>query len=178
MAHADIAPGQEPPRRHGAKTLLRNESGDILLVRTRRKGGVWQLPGGGAYQNEPPHEARRRKFAEETGIDQPRTGDLILIDYTPPSATSGEGLNMLFNGGTVPDGAVITLPAALPGEDAPDITDYAFVPPDRLRDYCNEHQARRIEAALAVLADPTAPRYRYLGGPPPEPEEPQEPEEL
>lgn len=178
MAHADIAPGEEPPRRHGALTLLRNASGHVLLVRTSYKGGRWQLPGGAAHKDEPPHLARRRELAEETGIDQSRTGDLILIDYTPPSTIGVEGLNVVFDGGTVPDDAVITLPGALPGEDEPELTDYAFVPPARLGEFCIEHQTRRIEAALAVLADPTAPRYLYLGSPPPEPEALEEPEEL
>jgi hypothetical protein len=61
------------------------------------------------------------------------------------------------------DGTVITLPGVQPRETEPELIDFAFVPPDRLRDYANEPQAARIESALAVLADPAAPRYCVQG---------------
>lgn len=165
MAHADIRPAEDPPRRVGAPSLIRDTSGRVLLVRTSYGGGRWQLPGGAAHAGEPPHVARRRELDEETGLQQP-TGALLLVDYTPASQSGVERLDVVFDGGTVADGTLITLPEALPGEDEPELTDHAFVDPDRLAHYCGEHQTRRIRAALAVLADPRAPRYLYVGAPP------------
>ena len=104
MAHGDIPPDGEPPRRHGILTLPRNTQGDVLIVfpsyRGPREG---QLPGGGSHMDEPPHKTRRREFLAETGIDQPRTGALLVVDYTPRSARgSVEGLNLVFDGKSDP----------------------------------------------------------------------------
>lgn len=160
MAHADNA--QEPPRRHGALTLLRDQAGHVLLVQPSYTDRGWQLPGGGAHRGEAPHLAQLRELAEETGLAPRRAGALLLNDYTPPGRRE-EGLNLVFDGGTVPPGTTVSLPPARPGEDEPELIAALFVAPARLRDYCNEHQTRRILAALAVLEDPTAPRYLVAG---------------
>src|ERR1700754_1316163 len=61
----------ERRRRIGAYGLCRD--GDrVLLTRTSDKSdfpGVWQLPGGGLDQGEPPEHALRREFREETGLE-------------------------------------------------------------------------------------------------------------
>lgn len=175
MAHIDILPGEHPPRRHGALTLVqRATDGAVLLVLTSYKGRLWQLPGGALHKNEAPHDGQMRELGEETGLTQIPAGDLLLVDGTPPTERSVEGLNLVFFGGTVPADTVIHLPGILPGQNEPELLNYAWVPRARLRDYCKEHQARRIEAALNVLdargPGPHPPQYLYSGHPVLQPE--------
>jgi 8-oxo-dGTP pyrophosphatase MutT (NUDIX family) len=170
MAHVDIAPCREPGRRHGALTLVRNRHGRVLLVRPSYTDGWYQLPGGAAHADEPPHVARWRELAEETGLHQPGTGALLLVDWMPanPEKDASEGLNLVFDGGVLDDDTAIVLPALLAGQEKPELTGWVWVPPDRLATYCEPYQYRRILAALAVLEDPTVQRYRVKGEMPPE----------
>jgi 8-oxo-dGTP diphosphatase len=163
MAHADTNYAQPGHRRIGALLLIRNTAGHVLLVKPSYKPG-WVLPGGGAVPDELPHLAARREAIEETGLADLIPGDLLITDYVPanPETGSVEGLNLIFDGGTVPNGTGITLPAARPNEE-PELTDWAFVPPNRLPDYCKPYQHRRITAALAGLADPKQRGYRVEG---------------
>lgn len=162
MTHADVPRGQDPRRRHGALTLVRDTGGSVLLVRTSYNGR-WQLPGGAAHADEPLPIAQARELLEETGL-RIHSRQLLVIDETPRSHSgSVEGLNVVFDGGAVPEDTVITLPEALPGQD-PELTDYKWVKPGGLHKVCNPQQTARIQAALKVLADPAAaPRYLYSG---------------
>jgi 8-oxo-dGTP diphosphatase len=38
----------------------------FMMVRSRKRGG-WEMPGGGAHEDETPLETSRREFLEETG---------------------------------------------------------------------------------------------------------------
>ena len=163
MAHADTDYAQPGHRRIGALLLIRNRAGHVLLVKPSYKDG-WQLAGGGAVPDELPHLAARREGIEETGLADLIPGDLLITDYVPANPGRGavEGVNFVFDGGTVPDGTGITLPAARP-DGKPELTHWAFVPPDRLGDYCKPYQHRRITEALAALADPEQRGYRVQG---------------
>jgi 8-oxo-dGTP diphosphatase len=163
MAHADTDYAQPGHRRIGALLLIRNTTGHVLLVEPAYKDG-WVLVGGGAVPDEPPHLAARREGTEETGLADLIPGDLLITDYVPANPVTGsvEGVNFVFDGGTVPDGTGITLPTARPGKK-PELTDWAFVPPDQLGDLCKPYQHRRITGALAALADPERRGYRVEG---------------
>ncbi|MFD6329283.1 NUDIX domain-containing protein [Streptomyces niveus] len=163
MIHTDSDPAQPGHRRLGALLLILNASGHVLLVKPTYREG-WQLPGGSATPNEEPHLAALRECTEETGLQDRVVGDQLITDYVRanPDTGSVEGLNLVFDGGTVPDDTPITLPAAEPGRE-PELSDCAFVPADRLGDYCQPYQHRRITEALAALADPTRRGYRVEG---------------
>ncbi|MFM9538661.1 NUDIX domain-containing protein [Streptomyces turgidiscabies] len=163
MAHADTDYAQPARRRCGALLLIRNQAGDVLLVRPSYREG-WILPGGGALPNEAPHQAALREGAEETGLGDLELGPLLITDYIRASGdgSAAEGINLVFDGGTVSDDTTITLPTARPGEQ-PELTEWAFVPPGRLAEYCMPYQHRRITQALAALADPAQRGYRVRG---------------
>ncbi|WP_051847119.1 NUDIX domain-containing protein [Streptomyces sp. NRRL F-5053] len=156
-------------RRIGALLLIRNQRGEILLVlpsyRQNRGPLIWQLVGGGAHIGEHPTQAALREGLEETGGTVPFiVGDLLLVDYTPPSkAGSAEGYNVVFDGGVVPNDTVVTLPAARPGEAEPELLDAAFVAREQLGDYCNAAQHRRVIEALDALDDPSLRGNRFEG---------------
>ncbi|MER0476915.1 NUDIX hydrolase [Streptomyces sp. Edi2] len=161
--HADTDYAQPGQRRVGALLLIRNPAGHVLLVKPSYKVG-WHLVGGGALPDEMPHLAAGREGTEETGMANLVPGDLLITDYVPANPDTGavEGINLVFDGGTVPDDTTITLPAAKPGEE-PELTDWAFVPPGQLGRYCKPYQHRRITEALAALADPSRRGYRVEG---------------
>lgn len=52
----------------GVDAIVRNERGEILLIR-RSDGGTWDLPGGAVEPGETPSEALLREVREETGLD-------------------------------------------------------------------------------------------------------------
>lgn len=58
--------GEPPPWRMGAFTIVRNGTGAVLWVK-RTDRDVWNLPGGGAENEEPPWETAVRETYEETG---------------------------------------------------------------------------------------------------------------
>ncbi|MDQ2674823.1 MAG: NUDIX hydrolase [Chloroflexota bacterium] len=66
-------------RTEGAHTLVRDEQGRILVVRTTYLGPGWMLPGGRVERSESPHAAAVRETREETGIEV-RVERLILVD--------------------------------------------------------------------------------------------------
>lgn len=61
----------ERVRRYGARVLLLDESGRVLLIRESLEDGSthWLTPGGGIEPGEQPRRAAEREAREETGID-------------------------------------------------------------------------------------------------------------
>lgn len=77
-------------RTERARAIVRNESGEVLLVRNFI-GPMWSLPGGGIERSETPQAAALRELYEETGIiateDTCRllgilTSEKIPVNYT------------------------------------------------------------------------------------------------
>lgn len=65
----------------GAFVIIQNEVGDVLWVK-RTDSDVWNLPGGGGENEEPPWETAVREAQEETGC-QVRLKDLTSVNsYT------------------------------------------------------------------------------------------------
>jgi ADP-ribose pyrophosphatase YjhB (NUDIX family) len=58
--------------------LLRDASGNVLLVRTRKWSGKWGIPGGKVELGETLEDAFRREIREETGLEilEPR---LVMV---------------------------------------------------------------------------------------------------
>lgn len=75
-------PWPEPqPWRTGAFTIIRNEAGAVLWIK-RTDMDLWNLPGGGGENEEPPWETAVRETFEETGC-QVKLGDLSSVNsYT------------------------------------------------------------------------------------------------
>ncbi|MET9264774.1 NUDIX hydrolase [Amycolatopsis sp. NPDC004079] len=86
-----------PRKRMSAGTLLRDETGRVLLVEPSYKDS-WDIPGGVCDAGEPPWRTARREQAEEIGIDRP-LGPLLVIDYAPDDGRMPEGLAFIFDGG-------------------------------------------------------------------------------
>jgi ADP-ribose pyrophosphatase YjhB (NUDIX family) len=49
--------------------LIRNEHGQVLMVRTQKWSGLWGIPGGKIKFGEPSHEALKREIKEETDLE-------------------------------------------------------------------------------------------------------------
>lgn len=142
--HKSTDPAHPAPRRHGSVALISNERGDVLLVDPRYRAG-WQLPGGHAMPGEDHLAAAVREVAEETGLVIAPTR-VLAIDYVSATATSAEGLNVVFDGGTVPAGTPI-------GIQTDELDGCRWVPLDDLANYTVPEQAARIRRAHAVRAE-------------------------
>lgn len=59
---------EQPKHTISVAAFVRNEHGEALLLRTRRRSDTWEMPGGNVELGEPLEEAVRREFLEETGI--------------------------------------------------------------------------------------------------------------
>lgn len=70
--------------RISVKAIIRNDAGDVLLI--REEDGCWELPGGGLEHGENPRKALTREIFEETGFtadwisDKPETFWTIKIE--------------------------------------------------------------------------------------------------
>jgi 8-oxo-dGTP diphosphatase len=58
--------------------LIRNEKGEVLLVKTKSRNDSWEGPGGQVERGETLEEAFRREVKEETGIDI-EVGEMIGV---------------------------------------------------------------------------------------------------
>lgn len=70
--------------RIGIKAMIRNEKGELLLVKERQS--AWSLPGGGMEHGESMHDALKRELYEEVLIESDFTEELIdtetmYLDY-------------------------------------------------------------------------------------------------
>ncbi|MEU7050519.1 NUDIX hydrolase [Streptomyces eurythermus] len=162
--HKDTDFKNPPRRRIGALAVIRDGEESVLLVKKAYKEGKnWGLPGGAAHADEAPHDTWTREIREETGLDR-APGRLLVVDYVSYSEASGaaEGINLVFDGGTVSD-TEIQLPEH-EGEGA-EITDFQFVPLYRLSDFVTPLTEKRIRSAVAVLEDNSSSAYLAEGCP-------------
>jgi len=130
-------------KRVGADVLLRNEQGNVLLVNPRYKPD-WDLPGGMAEANEPPHQAAEREIREELGI-QLRVGRLLIVDWVAPHSPWDDSLMFIFDGGTLSDDQTSTLRLA---DD--ELLAYEFSSPEDARTLLRPYVWRRLENALTA----------------------------
>ena len=61
--------------RVSAKAIIRNDKGEVLLV--KENGGDWNFPGGGIDHGETVHEALKRELYEEILLDSDFTEKII-----------------------------------------------------------------------------------------------------
>ncbi|WP_228942615.1 NUDIX hydrolase [Nocardioides sp. Leaf374] len=146
-----------PRKRAISQMLVRDEEGRVLLCRLTYKQD-WDLPGGVVEVGEAPREAVTREVEEELALQIP-AGDLLLTDWLPPWSGWDDALCLVYDGGVHP--ASITASIV---EQAREIRSAQFCTPAEVREHCADFTARRVEAALARVADPTgAPAYTESG---------------
>ncbi|ASN53768.1 NUDIX hydrolase [Sinomonas sp. R1AF57] len=133
-----------PRRRVAAGLVIRDERGDVLAVKPNYKEG-WLLPGGTVDPGEAPRKAARREGREELGLDI-EPGALLLIAHSAFPDPIGDGLSFLYDGGSLPDGAEVTL-------QEEELTEWRFVAPGEFVEYFGDHGALHIQAALTGLAE-------------------------
>lgn len=104
-----------------SRLVIRNEKGEVLLVRTWLGQGRWGLPGGGVMRGEAPQQAAMRELQEETGISAKE--ELLVHVMTLRHAGHDEEVFSLF----LPSDS---LPATLPGTY--EIMEAAWYAPDTL----------------------------------------------
>ncbi|MFG2914819.1 NUDIX domain-containing protein [Kitasatospora sp. NPDC048298] len=131
-----------PVCRLGCLVLVRNPRGDVLLVDPDYMDGMI-LPGGSARPNEPPHLAAARHLNAETGLHL-RLSDILAVDFTPADRYL-QRLNLVFDGGTVPD----TTPLTVPPRHHSGLLGARFVPVRQLPDTMAPAQYARTSEALA-----------------------------
>jgi 8-oxo-dGTP diphosphatase len=73
--------------------LIRNDAGQVLLVRTAWRNDTWELPGGQVEEGESPDSALMRELMEETGIDVELDG----VSFVQYNASRGL-LSLTFRG--------------------------------------------------------------------------------
>ncbi len=92
---------KQPRKRVSADVILRDHAGRILLVDPKYKPD-WDMPGGMAEANEPPHHAVRRELQEELGLDV-QVGSLLVVDWVSPHGPWDDLLALIFDGGELSD---------------------------------------------------------------------------
>jgi 8-oxo-dGTP diphosphatase len=152
QAHLAEGNATQPRKRVAADALIRDEQGRILLVDPKYKPD-WDLPGGMAEANEPPHEAAQRELREELGLERQIT-DLLVVDWVSPHGPWDDSLMFIFDGGTLTSDQIAALK----------LVDDELI----AHQFCTEVEAAarlrpyvwlRVQAALGALQ---AGRVRYL----------------
>ncbi|MEV0611065.1 NUDIX hydrolase [Polymorphospora rubra] len=131
----------QPRKRVSADVILRDPDNRLLLVDPSYKPD-WDLPGGMAEANEPPHETVRRELAEELGLDL-HPGPLLCIDWVAPHDPWDDLLAFVFDGGQLTRQQV----AALSPRDG-ELVAYEFCTIEQAHRRLRPYIARRLTAAL------------------------------
>ncbi|WP_338677290.1 NUDIX domain-containing protein [Streptomyces sp. SCSIO 30461] len=142
-------------KRVAADVLLRDPGGRVLLVNPTYKPG-WDLPGGMAEENEPPHEAAARELHEELGLEiSPRV--LLVVDWVPPHGPWDDQIAFIFDGGTLGHEEA----EGLRPHDA-ELSEIMFVAPDKAAAFLQDRLCRRFDAAMRA-ASAGIPAYLHDG---------------
>ncbi|AEW95668.1 MULTISPECIES: NUDIX domain-containing protein [Streptomycetaceae] len=140
-------------KRVAADVLLRDPNGRVLLVRPTYKPG-WDLPGGMAEANEPPHDAATRELREELGLAV-TLRDVLVIDWVAPHGPWDDQISFIFDAGTLGEDQAAGI---RPRDD--EVAEVAFLFPERAGELLPSRLRDRFHAALRALAD-GRPRYLH-----------------
>ena len=142
-AHLAEGNATQARKRVSADALLRDEAGRILLVNPKYKPG-WDIPGGMAEANEPPHLTVQRELREELNLTI-TPGPVLCIDWVSPHGPWDDLLAFIFDGGQL-DIQQIT---ALTIHDA-ELSAFEFCTPEHASQRLRPHVWRRLNAALTA----------------------------
>jgi len=141
-----------PKKRMAAAALIRDESGNILIVKPTYRPD-WLLPGGIIEENESPRQACHRELHEELGVDG-SVQRLLCIDYSGPDGEKTENLQFIFDGGIFHPTQIVSFQLPV-GE----LSEFRFVTlPDALA-LLHPKIAKRLPHCLTAL---TIPFTAYL----------------
>ncbi|MFC7548000.1 NUDIX domain-containing protein [Plantactinospora sp. GCM10030261] len=130
--------------RAAAGVIFRDQAGRVLLVHPTYKD-VWEIPGGMVEADESPADACVREVREELGLSV-RPGELLCVDWVPPSPPWDGGLMFIFDGGVLTDDQIAMM-RLCPQE----LDRFEFVEPARLGEVLIPRLARRVAAAVAAI---------------------------
>jgi 8-oxo-dGTP diphosphatase len=131
--------------RVAAGALIRDEGGDVLLVRPTYKPG-WDIPGGYVEPGESPAMACARELVEELGWHR-RIGHLLVVDWAP-HPDEGDKMLFIFDGGVLPS---VDVDQLVP--DGEELSDVRFHPVDGLAGVTPARLSRRLGLAVAAVQD-------------------------
>ncbi|MGV1010448.1 MAG: NUDIX hydrolase [Dermatophilaceae bacterium] len=148
-----------PRKRAIAQLLVRDPGGRVLLCQLTYKRD-WDLLGGVVEPGESPRVGAGREAAEELGLVV-EPGRLLLTDWLPPWGGWDDAVGLVFDGGVL-DASALERVVLAPKE----IRSVAFCTPDEVARLAADFTARRIAAALAVVAQAGSPAaYTESGRP-------------
>ncbi|MGI8899456.1 MAG: NUDIX hydrolase [Nocardioides sp.] len=145
-----------PRKRAIAQMLVRDTEDRVLLCRLTYKQD-WDLPGGVVEVGESPQLAVGREVEEELGLTI-TPGRLLLTDWLPPWGGWDDALCLVFDGG-VHDPALLDQVVEEPRE----IRSAQFCTLEEARTHAADFTVRRVEAALANLAQSAPSTYTESG---------------
>jgi 8-oxo-dGTP pyrophosphatase MutT (NUDIX family) len=156
---ASLAEGNrtQARKRVGTNVIAMDQRGRILLVDPSYKPD-WDLPGGMAEANEPPHEAAQRELREELDLDL-RMRNLLCVDWVSPHGPWDDSLVFVFDGGTLTEETA----SSLRPED-PELSAIRFCPLEEAARLLRPYVWRRASQALAALRN-GRPSYLHDGNP-------------
>ncbi len=126
-----------------AGALIRNATGQVLILKPTYKSG-WTIPGGQMEEDgETPWEGCRREVLEETGLTV-ESGRLACVDFLRPRPRRPGGLRFLFDCGAIDPGAEggIVL-------QVEEISESRWVTPGQADELLSGPVGRRVGQALA-----------------------------
>jgi 8-oxo-dGTP diphosphatase len=126
--------------RVAAGVLIRDEAGQILMVRPTYKDG-WDIPGGYVEPDESPAKAAERELAEELNVTR-GAGRLLVVDWAPHPA-EGDKLLFVFDGGILSPHEISLL-----RPDAVEISEARFWHAEMLDELTPSRLARRLRLAI------------------------------
>ena len=130
-----------PAKRMGAGAVIRNSSGDVLVVKPVYKAG-WELPGGAVENGESPRAACEREIVEELRL-RVEVGPMLCVDYNSSTGDYLESLMFLFDVGPLDDATLSSLRL-----DPRELSEYRWVSVDDALVMLDERVARRLEAVM------------------------------
>lgn len=131
-----------PTRRLAAGALIRNEEGELLVVKPNYKDG-WILPGGTVEAGEAPKTGCFREVQEELGLTL-TPGRLVAIFHGLALGVWGDSTYYMYDAGVIPRDTPITL-------QNDELVTYEWVAGVNLGDYVRPAMVRRLQEALKAL---------------------------
>jgi 8-oxo-dGTP diphosphatase len=135
---------KQPRKRVSVDVLIRDKDGRMLLVDPKYKPD-WDMPGGMAEANEPPHQAVRRELKEELDLDV-TVGRLLCVDWVSPHGPWDDLLAFVFDGGELDDEQI----AALKLHDG-ELAAFEFCDEEQATQRLRPYVWRRVTVALEAL---------------------------